>query len=382
MSRIRRMRIGSEQAGHRVSRTSGPASFSGRIAIPGRSFHPPPYPGPWNVGRNVLYCKETMRRTLPKDEKTPARSPSADALRRNLRLQRPTGPAIAAKHRSLRPHVRARPTVPSVGRGAAGRLEPIRAVRSRTGGSMRIDRGAGEGARTSVPAARSRNRLFGPRAGRGTACPHNASRHLRQASRGMAAQGRGYGNGRFLDGQIFNGDYISKRTNRPLEYRNDKRLVLFGQLFPAADYGDHEIKVRARIRKNAPSDDLRLSFKVATRPQWRDVVPFGPDADRWLVQTTDSGKPTSAACRSPPKIEERPSDGAYMPTEKAPSRSGRSRWKPKTGKNRLPRFTKAVATGIGPTLREDTTSGCTTCFRPACSFSKDTPRAANTGRNG
>ena len=88
----------------------------------------------------------------------------------------------------------------------------------------------------------------------------------------------------FLDGQIFNGDYISKRTNRPLEYRNDKRLVLFGQLFPAADYGDHEIKVRARIRKNAPSDDLRLSFKVATRPQWRDVVPFGPDADRWLVQ--------------------------------------------------------------------------------------------------
>ena len=88
----------------------------------------------------------------------------------------------------------------------------------------------------------------------------------------------------FLDGQIFNGDYISKRTNRPLEYRNDKRLVLFGQLFPAADYGDHEIKVRARIRKNAPSDDLRLSFKVATRPQWRDVVPFGPDADRRLVQ--------------------------------------------------------------------------------------------------
>lgn len=55
-------------------------------------------------------------------------------------------------------------------------------------------------------------------------------------------------------------------------------------MFPAADYGDHEIKVRARIRKNAPSDDLRLSFKVATRPQWRDVVPFGPDADRWLVQ--------------------------------------------------------------------------------------------------
>ncbi|WP_419489769.1 hypothetical protein [Alistipes ihumii] len=88
----------------------------------------------------------------------------------------------------------------------------------------------------------------------------------------------------FLDGQIFNGDYISKRTNRPLEYRNDKRLVLFGQLFPAADYGDHEIKVRARIRKYAPSDDLRLSFKIATRPQWRDVVPFGPDADRWLVQ--------------------------------------------------------------------------------------------------
>lgn len=43
----------------------------------------------------------------------------------------------------------ARPMVPSVGRGAAGRLEPIRAVRSRTGGSMRIDRGAGEGARTS-----------------------------------------------------------------------------------------------------------------------------------------------------------------------------------------------------------------------------------------
>ena len=132
-----------------------------------------------------------------KDEKTSARLPSADALRRNPRLQRPTGPAIAAKHRSLRPHVRARPMVPSVGRDAAGRLEPIRAVRSRTGGSMRIDRGAGEGARTSVPAARSRNRLFGPRAGRGTACPHNASRHLRQASRGMAAQGRGYGNGRF-----------------------------------------------------------------------------------------------------------------------------------------------------------------------------------------
>lgn len=78
----------------------------------------------------------------------------------------------------------------------------------------------------------------------------------------------------FLDGQIFNDIYTSKRTNRPLEYRNDKRLVLFGQLFPAADYGDHEIKVRARIRKNAPSDDLRLSFKVATRPQWRDVVPF------------------------------------------------------------------------------------------------------------
>ncbi|WP_416980176.1 hypothetical protein, partial [Alistipes ihumii] len=49
----------------------------------------------------------------------------------------------------------------------------------------------------------------------------------------------------FLDGQIFNDIYTSKRTNRPLEYRNDKRLVLFGQLFPAADYGDHEIKVRA-----------------------------------------------------------------------------------------------------------------------------------------
>ena len=197
MSRIRRMRIGSEQAGHRVSRTSGPASFFRAHRNTRPFLSSAPYPGPWNVGRNVLYCKETMRRTLPKDEKTSARLPSADALRRNPRLQRPTGPAIAAKHRNLRPHVRARPMVPSVGRGAAGRLEPIRAVRSRTGGSMRIDRGAGEGARTSVPAARSRNRLFGPRAGRGTACPHNASRHLRQASRGMAAQGRGYGNGRF-----------------------------------------------------------------------------------------------------------------------------------------------------------------------------------------
>ena len=41
-----------------------PHPFSGRIAIPGRSFHPPPYPGLWNVGRNVLYCKETMCRTL------------------------------------------------------------------------------------------------------------------------------------------------------------------------------------------------------------------------------------------------------------------------------------------------------------------------------
>ena len=29
---------------------------------------------------------------------------------------------------------------------------------------------------------------------------------------------------------------------------------------------------------------IRDSFKVATRPQWRDVVPFGPDADRRLVQ--------------------------------------------------------------------------------------------------
>lgn len=89
-----------------------------------------------------------------------------------------------------------------------------------------------------------------------------------------------------LNGQIFNNtsSYISKRTNRPLEFRNDKRLVLCGQLFPETDYGDHEIKIRARIRKNAPSDSLRLSFKVATRPQWRDIVPFGPDADRWLVQ--------------------------------------------------------------------------------------------------
>lgn len=100
MSRIRRMRIGSEQAGHRVSRTSGPASFFRAHRNTRPFLSSAPYPGPWNVGRNVLYCKETMRRTLPKDEKTSARLP----MESSKRMAVPSGAGSDyARNRARRP---------------------------------------------------------------------------------------------------------------------------------------------------------------------------------------------------------------------------------------------------------------------------------------
>ena len=288
MSRIRRMRIGSEQAGHRVSRTSGPASF-------------------FRAHRNTRPFLSSASRTPALGMSDAmyhiARKRCAERSRKMKKL--PLAVLLLTLYAGIsgcndRPDRQSLQNIEAFARmyGLVRRMEPsdeAQRVDWNRFALYGVERVAA--CESTKELERELERLFRPLApgigfsdhGRdqGSACPHNASRHLRQASRGMAAQGaRTAETAVFLATDRYStATYISKRTNRPLEYRNDKRLVLFGRLFPAADYGDHEIKVRARIRKNAPSNDLRLSFKVATIvPQRRDVVPFGPDADRWLVQ--------------------------------------------------------------------------------------------------
>ena len=64
-----------------------------------------------------------------------------------------------------------------------------------------------------------------------------------------------------VDLGLWSNSYISKRINRPLQTRNIGKAALYGN-FPVGDYAGDRVKIKARIRRTSPSENVKIFLRL------------------------------------------------------------------------------------------------------------------------